>query len=376
MANAIPTHILSDLLPKLDRNRNRLLDPSEAGVSGRVGNGNGFNGFAETAEALASGRAALKDFQLAAPDADEVANRLAGGDAWVSKEDVYISDAARSRIDGFGGAADGRVSRTELSGAFQRQGFAIHRDGIFLSREVEDRFRSERPTPPPVDRPTPPPIGRPTPPAADRPTPPPVGRPTPPSADRPTPPPISLDPREVSDRYLQQRRSLSDLYNSSRGVMSYSEFQIRDRQLVRDAVADVVRGTRGASYTERRSALSAIYNGAGGNFSYSDFQIADRSLVRAAVEEVLHSRGAYVEKRSELSAIYNRAGGNFSYNDFQIADRSLVRAAVEDVLRSPGSFDARKRQLNEIYNAAGGNFSYSDFQLAERKLLDQSLGRL
>ncbi len=208
MPTPIDRQTLSEFTRRIDRNRDTLIDRTEAEILGSVGNRNGSNGTRETADALANGDAALSGFRLGASDADALADRLAGGDSWVSKEDLSLTDGARDRIDGLaGGAYDGKISKKELSAGLQQGGLALTGDGIMLSREAESRF-SSRPTPPGgSDRPTPPSgSDRPTPPGgSDRPTPPsgsdrptPPGgsdRPTPPSgSDRPTPPGGSTGP--------------------------------------------------------------------------------------------------------------------------------------------------------------------------------------
>lgn len=158
MGLGIDVNTLLGFTRALDRNGNHQVDDSEARVLGRVGNRNGANGTRETAESAARGEAALSDFRLGERDADELARGLAQGDTWVSKNDLSISSAALDRIDGMaGGAVDGRVSRSELSAALQRGGFALAKDGLMLSREAEARFGG-RPTPPPVGRPVPPPV--------------------------------------------------------------------------------------------------------------------------------------------------------------------------------------------------------------------------
>lgn len=188
----IDANILNEITRRVDRNRNNSIESTEGRVLGSVGNRNGVNGTRETSDAMAQGQAALYGFQLDQLDADAIAGMLSGGDAWVSKEDVFISDQARARIDGSaGGAIDGRVSKSELSSALTRGGLAVSADGIMLSSEAQSRF-SGRPTPPSSDRPTPPSTGRPTPPSTGRPTPPAADRPTPPSVDpgRPVPPAV------------------------------------------------------------------------------------------------------------------------------------------------------------------------------------------
>jgi hypothetical protein len=207
MPTPIDRQTLTDFTRRIDRNRDNLIDRSEAEILGQVGNRNGSNGTREAADALASGQAALSGFRLGASDADAIADRLSGGDAWISKEDLNLSEGARDRIDGLaGGAYDGKISKKELSAGLQQGGLALTGDGLMLSREAESRF-SSRPTPPGgSDRPTPPGNSdRPTPPgASDRPTPPGSSdRPTPPGAsDRPTPPGSSDRPTPpgASDR--------------------------------------------------------------------------------------------------------------------------------------------------------------------------------
>lgn len=200
MPDRISKNDLSMITRRVDRNGNNLIDTSEARVSGRVGNNNGSNGVQETADAIEKGQANLSN--LSASAADGVAEVLSHGDAWVSTEDVFISDSARQRIDGqAGGAVDNKISKKELSSALQRGDVAVTGDGIVLSSEASSHYR---PTPPSVnpgnsDRPTPPSVNpgnsnRPTPPSvnpsnSDRPTPPSVN---PGNSDRPTPP--SVDP--------------------------------------------------------------------------------------------------------------------------------------------------------------------------------------
>ena len=196
MPTPIDRQTLTDFTRRIDRNGNSQIDSSEAQIltsaagAGRVGSRNGTR---EAADALAAGEAALSGFRLGASDAEAIADRLAGGDAWVSKEDLTISEGARDRIDGLaGGAYDGKISKKELAAGLQQGGLALTGDGIMLSREAESLF-SSRPTPPgSSDRPTPPGgSDRPTPPGgSDRPTPPSGSdRPTPPGgSDRPTPP--------------------------------------------------------------------------------------------------------------------------------------------------------------------------------------------
>ncbi|MBM3270648.1 MAG: hypothetical protein FJZ01_23695, partial [Candidatus Sericytochromatia bacterium] len=168
MAGRISRSILSDLTRRVDKDNNNRIETNEGRVKGRVGNDNGIAGVQETADAISDGSAALYGFQLRQTDADAVADQLAGGNTWISKDDLNISDSARDLIDGQGGGArDGRISRKEMAAALVRGGLAFNADGITLSSEV--RVGSGRPTPPPTgssDRPTPPPTssGRPTPP--------------------------------------------------------------------------------------------------------------------------------------------------------------------------------------------------------------------
>ncbi|MGE5707988.1 MAG: hypothetical protein ACM3YO_06620 [Bacteroidota bacterium] len=209
MPDRISKNDLSMITRRVDRNGNNLIDSSEARVSGRVGNNNGSNGVQETADAIEKGQATLSN--LSTTGADGVADVLSHGDAWVSKEDVFISDSARQRIDGqAGGAVDNKISKKELSAALQRGDVALTGDGILLSSEVSSHYR---PTPPSVNpsnssnsnRPTPPSVNPNNSSNSNRPTPPSVNpsnssnsnRPTPPSvnpsnSDRPTPP--SVDP--------------------------------------------------------------------------------------------------------------------------------------------------------------------------------------
>ncbi len=195
MAGRISRSILSDLTRRVDKDNNNRIETNEGRVKGRVGNDNGIAGVSETADSISDGSAVLYGFQLKQADADAVADQLAGGNTWISKDDLNISDAARNHIDGQGGGArDGRISRKEMAAALVRGGLAFNSDAITLSGEVRI---SDRPAPPSGGRPTPPPVGgndRPTPPGGqDRPTPPPInpGRPTPPGgSDRPTPPPV------------------------------------------------------------------------------------------------------------------------------------------------------------------------------------------
>ncbi len=192
----IDSSLLLDLTRRVDRNLNRRIDTYEGRVDGLVGNDNGVAGTRETADAITAGDAVLSDFALGATDAKAVSTGFARGDAWVSKDDLLISQRARDHLDGMNGAVDGRISAKELAAGLQRGGLALAQDGLYLSSEV----RQSRPTPPSVepDRPTPPSMepDRPTPPSVEpgRPTPPSVepGRPTPPSVEpgRPTPPSV------------------------------------------------------------------------------------------------------------------------------------------------------------------------------------------
>ncbi len=183
----IDASILNDIARRVDRNKNNTIESTEGRVAGSVGNRNGFNGTRETSDAMAQGQAALYGFQLSQLDADAVADQLSGGDAWISKEDVFVSDQARAQIDGqAGGALDNKISKKELSSALTRGGLAVSGDGIMLSSEAQSRFAG-RPTPPSTERPTPPATGRPTPPSTGRPTPPSIdpGRPVPPAVHEP-----------------------------------------------------------------------------------------------------------------------------------------------------------------------------------------------
>jgi hypothetical protein len=210
MAGTISNRILSDLTRRVDKDGNNRIEKNEGRVKGRVGNDNGIAGVQETADSISDGSAVLYGFQLKQADADAVADALAGGNTWISKDDLNISDAARDQIDGQGGGArDGRISRKEMAAALVRGGLAFNRDGITLSSEVRI---VDRPSPPPAnDRPAPPSGGsdRPAPPSgSDRPIPPSGGsdRPTPPSgSDRPTPPPGSstgVPPEPHKPRYF------------------------------------------------------------------------------------------------------------------------------------------------------------------------------
>ncbi len=194
MAVRINKSILADLTRRVDKDKNNRIETNEGRIKGVVGNNNGVIGVQEAADAIADGSAALYGFQLNSSDAEAVADRLAGGNTWISKDDVSFSDAARDKIDGQGGGArDGRISKSEMAGALVRGGLAFGRDGITLSSEVRI---DDRPAPPSSgsNRPAPPSSGydRPAPPASgyDRPASPPSGY------DRPTPPPVEPAPRE------------------------------------------------------------------------------------------------------------------------------------------------------------------------------------
>lgn len=153
---------------------------------------------------------------------------------------------------------------------------------------------SSRPTPPSTDSYRPAPSYRPTPPAVNprptyRPTPPAVSpsysRPTPPPAYRPDysfyepvapryyPYPLynypsqyasyarlphSSDPQEIAYNFLSARRLLKDVYNNT--PMTRSEYSALERNLVSQAVDQLVVDARYSSYYDRESALRSIYN--------------------------------------------------------------------------------------------------------------------
>lgn len=162
---------------------------------------------------------------------------------------------------------------------------------------------SSRPTPPSTDNYRPSPTSRPTPPSVNpsysyRPTPPAVNhsytRPTPPSTHRydysyyePVVPryypyplrtfpsqyasftrlPFANEPREIEYNFLNAVRRLKDEYNNT--PMTRSEYSALERNLVSQAVDQLMIDARYSSRYERETALRSIYNNS--EMTYSEF---------------------------------------------------------------------------------------------------------
>ncbi|HEY9721499.1 MAG TPA: hypothetical protein V6D47_05770 [Oscillatoriaceae cyanobacterium] len=186
-------NVISAVTRGADYNWNGYLDSNEATVSGSVDNSYRDVSVSSATNAIDAGNASIKDFQLDASTAKSVAQQMANYDAWVSKDDLYLSPAARSYVDGMaGGAEDNRISVSEMTAALERGGLALTRDGLYRDYEVG----GYDPAPPPVD-PNPP--YDPTPPYVD---PNPPYDPTPPYVDPnppyvPAPPPVDPNPPYV-----------------------------------------------------------------------------------------------------------------------------------------------------------------------------------
>lgn len=113
----------------LDMNSNNKIDEKEASISysahSKIGNSNGVAGTKELATSLEKGDILLK--RMTPESADKIADYFSKrsentgkkpidwvSDAWISKEDLTISDDLRKKIDT---NADGKVSKKEFSAA-------------------------------------------------------------------------------------------------------------------------------------------------------------------------------------------------------------------------------------------------------------------
>lgn len=119
----------SAITKALDVNNNNKIDEKEAIISYRahskIGNGNGIAGTRELSTSLEKGDILLKS--ITPESADKIADYFSKrnenlgkkpiewvSDAWISKEDLTISDDLRKKIDT---NADGKISKKEFSAA-------------------------------------------------------------------------------------------------------------------------------------------------------------------------------------------------------------------------------------------------------------------
>lgn len=339
----------------LDRDRNGTLEDNEARVAGSVGNRNGFNGTQETARALNEGNAFLYAFQFARDAAEAIANRLSGGDAWVSREDFEISDAARNRLDVNN---DNRVSREELTVGLQRGGLAINAKQIATSDEAKARFERPAPPPPSGNRPTPPrpDNNRPTPPRPD------VDRPAPPRPDRPSPPPVaSRTPNEIVQRAQQLFQELQRTYQST--SMSSADRDQQANRIVEQAVDALLNETRYAGFQPRKAALQAIYQGSGMSAARRDE--VEARLIRDAVEDVGNaSYPNWNAAKQAVQAIYQ--GSSMSAADRDQLEARLLNKEIEKIVYgSFPSFGDRRRALDALYQSSSMSAGQRD-EIAQR----------
>lgn len=356
--------VMEFLARKADRDGNGVIEDHEARVVGKVGNRNGVNGTAETARALNAGEAMIYGFQLAKDWAEAIAQKLAGDDPWVSREDFDISDAARERLDA---NDDRRISANELAAGLQRGGLGMNGKAIVTSDEARERFSrptppapgGDRPTPPSPtgDRPTPPRPGtdRPTPPSpgGDRPTPPRPGvdRPTPPRPDndRPVPPPAyTRTPDEVTSRFTRQYAELKQVYNST--SMSQAEYQAAQARIIDQAVRELVEETRHAPFLARKTALATIYNTS--SMTSERQKAVEAELLRVAIDDLLDRPFPnFRAAKAELDALYN--GSSMTTDMRNQAERRLLAKEVDRIVYGTfPSYLARRQALDALYNGS------------------------
>lgn len=333
------------LTRQVDRDRNGSLDEGDARVVGQVGNRNGVNGTAETADALNQGKAAIYGFQLAGDLADTLANWFSKGDAWVSKDDTEITEAAKARLDG---NRDGRVSRAELAEGLNRGGLALNARGIMTSDEAKSRFAPAPIRPPSIDTPRPPSIGGTRPPSIDTPRPPSIDTPRPPSFDR------GVEPGEILSGFMRRHNELKAAYNGT--SMSRATYDEASRRITGEALDALVNDTRHASYPARKSVLDAIYQASSMNSTERD--AATTRLWNQAVGDLLASRPSYAEGKLRLEAIYQASNMNSTQRNE--IDAQLIGIEVERIKRSGDSFTTKMARLQALYN--GSSMSRTEFQ--------------
>jgi hypothetical protein len=381
----IDRSILSDLTRRLDRNLNNRLESNEARVRGWVGNQNGVVGTAEAADSVERGEAVIDRFSLAPYDAAQVAKRMSRNDGWISKDDLFISAAARSRMDGNGiGTRDGRISEDEMTLGLTRGDLAITRDGIFLSSEISAPSRpgSDRPLPPPTGgRPLPPPINdRPLPPPInDRPLPPPTGgRPLPPPInDRPVPPPVHPDfppPPSWSTRSASQilgefnsrNAELRRIYNST--PMTSDQMKRFERDLFTQAAEELIRGWD-QPFAERNGALNAIFNAT--SMTSDEHKQFQRRLYTQAADDLLRQyHRPFSERKSALAALYNAT--SMSNDEHKGLERRLIDQEVIRIYHLPEPLSMRVDRINQLYNST--SMTSSERDAYQRRLLENAFG--
>ena len=284
----VGSDVMAFLTKTVDRDDNNTIEDNEARITGRVGNDNGRNGIAETARALNAGNAMLYGFQLARNAAEAIAKKLAGGNNWISRDDMPMSDAARARIDQNG---DNRITVDEFADALQRGGIAINAKEVMLTDEAKAKFNRPTPPAPDTDRPRPP---RPD---VDRPPPPPVDRPTPPVA-------VVRTPQDITERFSRAYADLKRVYDTT--SMSRVDFDAATARMLTQAVRELTDETQGAPFAQRKAALDAFYNGT--SMSRTDRDEVERTLVQQECTRIIYGHFAsYADRRLALESVYNNS---------------------------------------------------------------------
>ncbi|MFN8671089.1 MAG: hypothetical protein U0457_03275 [Candidatus Sericytochromatia bacterium] len=141
----------------LDSNNNNTVEKTEAEITSTkpIGNGNTFSGTKELSDSLAKGDAFLT--KVNKPSADKIADYFSTGrntnlkpDAWISKDDLQMTDRVRSVIDTNN---DNRVSTKEFSEALSSGKIAISNNGIIETpaRNINSDPFNNKPAPKPIN---------------------------------------------------------------------------------------------------------------------------------------------------------------------------------------------------------------------------------
>lgn len=216
---ALAPETMGLLVQAADRNRDGYLGRDEATFT-RTGGTETAAYTNQVGAALDRGNGFLSGFRLLADQALAIADRFARGDAWVSKEDLTVSDAARQRLDTNG---DGRLARHELATGLEQGGLAINATELRLSSEI----------------------------VATRPV-----------AARPLPPAVATTSvADIRARFDRQLAGVSQIYNAS--SMTRDQYDAEVRRFANDALRSLLNDTKGAPLGERQSLLNRIYNATG-----------------------------------------------------------------------------------------------------------------
>lgn len=242
----IGVNTLWHLTFRADRNKNGILDAYDGNVLGKA-----ETRVKEAAETVSRGEAAIDGIRLAPEDAGVIAGMLTAGAEFLDR--AFVSDAARSAIDGAGGGEfDDRVSRKELIAALQWGAIAATHDGLVLSQEARAQFGHAPAVPLNPKVPVAP--GIPVKPAIPELP----AMPTPPV--KPVSPPATANPSGfwpldlTVKKYLENRETLIKSGQAPNSA-AYKEYE---RKLINWALAQIW-GAANPSFAERRSALSKVY---------------------------------------------------------------------------------------------------------------------